>query len=108
MKAVIWVLVNSNNAKEAKFIGDQVLAARLAAGYSLISKSLNKYYWPPQSGKFETNTGPQLVLETLPKNYLKIVKLIKIIHSDKVPFMGRIRVDGVGMDFYAWMRGEIK
>jgi uncharacterized protein involved in tolerance to divalent cations len=105
---VIWVLVNSNNVKEAKYIGGEVLKKRLAACYGLIEKLGSKYYWPPKSNRFEQNKGPLLVLETFPKNYKKISALVKKLHSDKVPFIGSIKIENVSPEFFNWMRGEIK
>ena len=105
---VIWVYVNSNNLKEAKNIGRMLLKERLAACYSLTAKIENIYFWPPRSGKFEANRGPMVILETLKKHYKKVVKRVKQIHSDQVPFIGYIEMNGVQKDFYKWMEGEVK
>lgn len=105
---IIWVLINSNSRQEAERIGNTVLKERLAACFSLIPKLNNVYYWPPKSNKLQSNKGPQLILETLPRNYPKIIKRVKELHSDKVPIIGKLVIDAVNPDFYNWMKGEIR
>jgi periplasmic divalent cation tolerance protein len=105
---VIWALVSCKSSKEARSIGNKILKARMAACYSLIPKLENKYYWPPNSGKFEISRGPLLVLETLPKNYFRLANIVKKNHSDKIPFIGRLEIKNVDSKFINWLQGEIK
>lgn len=107
MQAVIWILVNSNNVREAEKIGKAVLKARLCACYGLYPKYKSVYFWPPHTNRLEQNKGPLLVLETLPAKYPSIVKVVRRLHSDKVPFIGKIKIDGAQNDFYKWLKGEI-
>lgn len=108
MPKVIWVLVNSNSKQEADNIGKSLLKERMIACYGLIPRLKSVYFWPPQSHRLEQTKGPLLVLETLPNKYLKIVKRVKQLHSDAVPFIGKLKLDGVQADFYNWMKGEIR
>ena len=108
MGKVIWVLVNTNSKAEGDKIGRAVLKQRLCACYGLYKKFGSTYFWPPRSGKLETNTGPLLVLETVPKHYRHIVKLVRELHSDRVPFIGFIEIKGVQADFYNWLKSEVK
>lgn len=106
-RKIIHILVNSNNLKEAEKIGKAVLKARLASCYSLEAKVKSAYYWPPKIGKIETNSGPQLILQTLPGYYEKIVNMVKKLHSDRVPFIGKIVIEDVTPEFYNWMKSEL-
>lgn len=106
--SVVWVVVSTTSLREADKIGRAVLKARLAACYGLYPKLKSVYFWPPASGKLEQSAGPLLVLETLPKNYQKISALIKKLHSDQLPFVGRLAIDGIGKVFYNWINNEIK
>ena len=108
MPSIIWIFVNSNTSREANKIGRQLLTERLIACYSLIPKLENVYYWPAGSGKLERNRGPQLVLETLPRYYSKITKRVRQLHSDQVPFIGKVVIDAVNGDFYRWMKQELR
>jgi periplasmic divalent cation tolerance protein len=107
-REIIWVTVNTNSQKEAEKIGRAVLKQRLCACFKLIPTIKTVYYWPPLSNRLESSKGPLLILETLPKHYLKIVRLAKSLHSDKVPFIGQWEMENVEKNFYSWLKKEIK
>lgn len=104
---VIWVVCNTNSAKEADKIGRAIFKKRLCACYGIIPRIKSVYYWPPKTNRLETSKGPLLTLETLPKHYRQITKLIKSLHSDKVPFIGQWEMENVQKDFYQWLKNEI-
>ena len=108
MPKVIWVLVNANSAKEAEKIGRAVLQKRLCACFGIIPRLKSVYFWPPRSHQLESSRGPFLVLETLPGKYQLIIKLVRKLHSDKVPFIGQLPIGGVQKDFFEWLVGELK
>ena len=107
-REIIWVVVNTHSIKEADKIGKAVLKQRLCACYGIMPRIKSVYYWPPKSGKLETSKGPLLTLETLEKNYTAIIKLVKSLHSDKVPFIGQWEMENVQKDFYSWLKKELK
>ena len=107
MKSVIWVLVSTASRKQAESIGKTLLKRRLAACYALYPKIKSVYFWPAGPYRLEQSYGPLLVLETLPKKYLAVTRLVKSLHSDSLPFIGKIKIDGIGKDFYNWMHREI-
>jgi len=104
---IIWVLINCNKVKEADNIGRNVLKQRLAACFDIFSRYKTQYFWPPKSDKIETRRGCVLILETLPKYFRKIEKLVKEMHSDKLPFIGSMEIN-VHRDYVDWMKGELK
>ncbi len=106
--SIIWVLVNSNSKQEAEKIGRAILGQRLCACYGLYKKFGSVYFWPPKSKRLETSGGPLLVLETFSKNYAKIVRAVRRLHSDRVPFIRKLKIDEVNSDFFQWMKGEVK
>ena len=105
---IIWVLVNCNTESEANKIGRKVLEQRLIACFDIFPRSKTVYFWPPKSNKTATAKGAWLALETLPKYFKKIEKIIKKLHSDKLPFIGSIEIDNVHPDFLDWIKGELK
>lgn len=107
-REIIWVVVNTNSTKEADKIGRAVLKNRLCACYGIIPRIKSVYFWPPKSNKLQTSRGPLLTLETLPKHYLKITKLVKKLHSDKIPFIGQWEMENVEKNFYNWLKAELK
>src|ERR1051326_9236334 len=106
MPSIIWVLINSNSKAEAEKIGKTVLKQKLCACYGLVAKLGSTYFWPAGSNRLETSKGPLLVLETLPEKYKQIVKRVRQLHSDQVPFIGKLKIDDVNKDFYKWLKNE--
>lgn len=101
-------MVNCNSIKEADDIGRKVLKQRLAACFDIFSRFKTEYFWPPKSGKTETGRGCILIMETLPKYFKGLEKLIKKSHSDGLPFIGSIEINNVHPDFVNWIKGELK
>lgn len=109
MLQVIWILVNCNSKKEAEFIGGKILKKRLVSCFDIIPRHLTTYWWPPKSGKIETSKGATfLVLETFSDKYNFIVKEVKRLHSDKLPFVGFIEMRGVTEEYIDWIKGELR
>lgn len=103
-----WVIINCNSKKEADKIGRQLLQQRLVACFDIIPERESSYFWPPRSGKIESIKGSMLIAVTLPSKYSSITKLTRKIHSDKVPFIGRLKIDDVNRDYYLWLQSELK
>lgn len=104
----IWVLVNCNNSKEARSIGKAVLGKRLGVCFDIIPRDLTIYFWPPKSGKLEEAKGSLLIIETLEKKYPNIKKKIEEFHSDKLPFIGYIAIQGTDRKYQDWIKEELK
>lgn len=107
-REIIWVTISTTSVKEADKIGMAVLKQGLCACYSIIERKKSVYVWPPGSKKLEVSKGPLLILETLPKTYKKIIKVVKSLHSEKLPFIGQWEMENVEKDFYSWLQKEIK
>ena len=108
MESCIWILVNCPSIKEAKTIGEAILDQRLIACYDIYKRELSRYFWPPQSNKKEQAGGALLILETLKANYQKVSRKITKLHSDKLPFIGYLDIQGVSSKFTHWIKGELK
>lgn len=117
-REIIWIVVNTNSVKEADRIGMAVLKKRLCACFGIIPRVKSVYYWPPastrrlrrgepKSSKLEISRGPLLTLETLPRHYSAITKLVKSLHSDKVPFIAQWEMENVEKSFYKWLTNEL-
>ncbi len=108
MTQVIWILVNCNSIKEAKFIGEKILKKRSSVCFDIIPRHLAVYYWPPKSGKIEKAKGATLIIETFKEKYNLVAKEVKRLHSDKLPFIGFIEIKGMNKDYINWIKGELK
>lgn len=107
-REIIWVTISTTSRRQAEKIGMAILKKRLCACFSLIPRITSVYFWPPKSGRLEKNTGPLLVLETVEKNYSKIVKAIKTLHTEKIPFIAQWEMENVEKSFYNWLKAELK
>jgi len=65
------------------------------------------YFWPPKSDKIERSKGTTLILETIDRNIRKIEKEVKKGHSDKLPFIGSIKIR-VNKEYFNWVNGELR
>jgi len=108
MAKAIWILVNCNSKKEAEKIGYHILKLRLASCFDIVPRFLAAYYWPPQSGKIERQRGATLILETFPDKYSQITRKVKKMHSDRLPFIGFIQIEGIDRNYLQWMKNELK
>jgi uncharacterized protein involved in tolerance to divalent cations len=106
MKNIIWILINCNNLKEADKIGKSLLKKRLISCFDIFSRLKTSYFWPPKTGKIKSGKGAMLITETLSKNFSRVYKVTKLIHSDKLPFIGAIKVS-VSDEYYDWVKSEI-
>ncbi|MEK7518979.1 MAG: divalent cation tolerance protein CutA [Patescibacteria group bacterium] len=104
---ITWVLINCNSRGEADRIGSVLLLKRNVACYDIILRSKAAYFWPPRSGKIETAKGALLIAVTLPSLASKLVPLITKLHSDKLPFIGKLRIE-VTSEYARWVQGELK
>ena len=107
MSSIAWVLVSCYSLNEAKNIGQACLKVRLASCFDVFKRELTQYFWPPKTGKVEQAGGALLVLETMPAYVSKLKKLIKSKHSDKLPFIGSLKIE-VEPAFARWVKGELK
>jgi len=105
---IIWVLVNCHSIKEAEKIGKTTLKARTAACFDVFPRASSFYFWPPKKGKLERAKGATLAIQTLPGYRSRVEKLAKTFHSDTLPFIGTLSIEGVHPRFVAWMRGELE
>ena len=118
-REIVWVIVSTNSLKEADIIGMACLKRRLCACYGIIPRLKSVYFWPPRLpnkrasrggtkfNKLETSKGPLLIVESLEKHYAKITKLVKLLHSDKIPFIGRCKIQAVEKIFFSWLKTEV-
>lgn len=102
-----WVLVTCNNSDEAAQIGDAALAARRAACFDVLPRQRTRYFWPPSTGDIADGTGVLLILTTLQEHVDPLMALIRARHSDRVPFMGALRLEHVDLGYQDWLTSEL-
>jgi len=104
----IWVLCNCNSEEEAEKIGNELVDTRAVACFDVLEREVSGYFWPPKANKKEkVEDGGLLVLTTFEEKYAGVVESIRKIHSDKVPFISYIKLEGLNPDYLDWMKSEI-
>lgn len=107
MKKPIWILVNCVSSEEAKNIGDAILKQRLGSCFDIFPRELSSYFWPPKSEQIETAKGALLIIETFEERYPEVSKKTEELHSDKLPFVGYIKIEGTSKGYRNWMKEEL-
>jgi periplasmic divalent cation tolerance protein len=104
---ITWLLVNCNSLAEAKKIGRVALKKRLASCYDVWPRVASEFYWPPRKNKIESAKGATLVLVTLKSFTKRLSKVVEQEHSDKIPFIGSIKIEDVSKKYFDWVKGEL-
>ncbi len=105
---IIWVIIGCNTNSEAKKIGQEILKQRLTACFEILPRLGAWYYWPPKKNKVESAKGCLLVLDTLPKYFSQIEKVVSKLHSDDTPFVASIELKHISDKYVKWLKRELK
>jgi len=108
MDKITWIIVNCNSKREAENIGRAVLKMRLISCFDIIPRYLAAYFWPPRTGKIQTSKGATLILESFENKFKRIKKRVEEMHSDQLPLIGFIHLEGIEKKYGQWMKNEIK
>ena len=103
---ITWLIVSCNSTAEASRIGNSLLKKRMAACYDVVPKS-SAFFWPPKKGKISRAKGVFLLASTLPRHLAKAKHLVVSKHSDKIPFIGSMKIEHVNPDYYHWLTREL-
>lgn len=101
---MIFVYITCKNKKEAKKIGLALVKKRLA-GCCNIFPVESIYWWQNQ---IVNDKEVVLIVKTLKKNFKKIEKEVKKIHSYSIPCISEILITQVNKNYLNWLKKEIK
>jgi periplasmic divalent cation tolerance protein len=101
---MLFIYITCANKKEAERIARALLNGRLTACANI---------WPIEAvykwkGKIEKCREVVLLVKTLKKNYKKIEKMVKKLHSYEIPIIARIDVSKVNRDYLNWTDKELR
>ena len=101
---MIFIYITCKDKKEAEKIGLDLVKKRFAACCNIFPiKSI--YRW---ENKIVNDKEVVLIVKTLKKNFKKIEKEVKRLHSYKVPCILEIPIARGNKDFLSWLEKEIK
>ena len=101
---MIFIYITCPNKKEAKKIGLFLIKKRLAACCNIFP--IESIYW--WQNKIVKDKEAVLIVKTLKKNFKKIEKEVKKLHSYTVPCILEIPIIKSSQDFLNWLEKEIK
>jgi len=101
---MILIYITCPNKEEAKKIGLFLIKKRLAACCNIFP--IESIYW--WQNKIVKDKEAVLIVKTLKKNFKKIEKEVKKLHSYTTPFIAEISISRVSQDIVKWLEKEIK
>ena len=101
---MIFVYIVCKNKAEAKKIGLSLVKKRLAACCNIFP--IESIYW--WNKKIVKDREIVLIIKTIKKNFKKIEKEAKKLHSYKTPCILEIPIKRVNLKYLSWLRKEIK
>ncbi len=96
----IVIFITASNKKEAKKIAEALIKNRLAACVNIIDKIESFFWW---QGKVERANETLLIIKSQREKLTKIIKLVKSIHSYKVPEIIALRIIGGEKNYLKWI-----
>lgn len=101
---MILIYITFPNKKEAKKIGRALIKERLADCINIFPID-SIYHW---QGKITEDKEMVLIVKTFEKNFSEIEKIVKKLHSYKIPCIFSISAERVSRDYLGWIKKEIK
>lgn len=100
---MILILTTTDKKSLAQKIGNELLKKKLVACCSILPME-SSYWW---KGKITNAKEFQLILKTKEKNFEKVEKVIKALHTYELPEILAINIEKAGKDYLAWITKEI-
>ena len=104
---MILIYITCRSVDEAKRIGKHLVRRRLAGCINIFPNMQSSYFWPPDAKKLIDDHEAVLIVKTIPKNFSKIEKEVRRLHSYKIPCIFSIKIDKVNKAYLDWLTGEI-
>lgn len=101
----IVIFVTCPSKKEAMLIAKKLLNERLIACANIIEDAISFFWW---KGKVDRAAESLIMIKTVRKNFEKIQKRIKELHSYKVPEIIALPIVRGEGDYLKWIDGSIK
>jgi periplasmic divalent cation tolerance protein len=101
----IVVLVTAKDKKEAQTISSGLIKARLAACVNIIDKVNSIFFW---AGKVDWAQESLLVIKSKKEKLPKIIKLVRSLHSYKVPEIIAIPIIAGDKPYLRWIDAALR
>ena len=101
----IVILVTAKDKKEAQKISAGLIKAKLVACVNIVSKIDSIFFW---AGKIDQAKESLLVIKSKKEKLPRIIKLVKSMHSYKVPEIIALPVISGNKTYLRWIDASLK
>ncbi|MCX5693851.1 MAG: divalent-cation tolerance protein CutA [Candidatus Omnitrophica bacterium] len=99
------ILVTAKDKKEAQKISAGLIKAKLAACVNIINKVDSIFFW---AGKIDRAQESLLVIKSKKEKLSKVIKLVKSLHSYKVPEIIAIPIIAGDKPYLRWIDAALR
>lgn len=101
----VFVYVTAESVEEARRIGREVVARRLAACVNILPGMQSFYWW---DGALQEGSEAVLVAKTRSELAPALTEAVKELHSYQCPCVVVLPIQGGNADFLAWIEAETR
>lgn len=101
----IVIFVTASSKKEAQKIAAGLIGHKLAACVNIVDKIDSLFFW---EGKIQKAKESLLIIKSKKDKMLKVIKLVKALHSYKVPEIIALPVIAGDKPYLRWMDASIR
>lgn len=105
MGKYIVIFVTCLSKKEARYVANSLLKERLVACANIIDGVESFFWW---KGKVDKSKESLIIIKTVMKNFGKIQKRIKKLHSYDVPEIIALEIGKGSSDYLNWISASVK
>jgi len=99
------ILVTAKNKKEARKISTSLIKAKLAACVNIVDKIDSLFFW---AGSLDRAEEALLLIKSKKEKMPKIIKLVKSLHSYKVPEIIAIPIIAGDAPYLRWIDAALR
>ena len=101
----VMILVTAKNKKEAQNIATGLIKAKLAACVNIVNKIDSIFFW---AGKTDQAKESLLMIKSKKDKLLKIIKLVKSLHSYEVPEIIALAIMAGDKPYLRWIDAALR
>ena len=100
-----FIYMTAGSREEARKIGKELVAARLAACVNILDNMNSFYRW---QGEIQDDTEVVIVAKTTEDRVPALTEKVKALHSYDCPCIVSLPVSGGNQPFLDWIAAEVK